>query len=476
MRSLLETRRVFVMVLALGLLTLAMRGVADPDVWWHLRTGELILQNHRIFHTDPYSFTRAGQPWVNHEWLSEIFIYGLYHSLGWCGLIVAFGLIPAAAFMVMFWRSPGQPYVAGLLTLWGAFAAAPTWGIRPQMFSFLLASVFLFILESSAEHPSRLWWTVPVLWLWVNLHAGYALGVIFLLVFLIGEVLNAGFGFESSEAAKRRLPRLALALAGCLAVVPINPNGLRMYWYPWETLSSRAMHSYIEEWFSPNFHEPQHWALLFLILAVIFAAGLAPRKIRPREYLLLALTLCGALRSVRHIPFFVLVAVPLLCEHVGWRLKAPTVSHHWTRLLVNSAVVVAYTAFTVFHARTLVIHQPALEAERFPSAAVSFLAHHRRSLAPVLNYYSWGGYLIWKLYPEYRVLIDGRADLYGDTFLDDLATVYYVRDGWSQTMRNWNIRTVILPPDFPLATVLRAEPGWIEIYRDPEAVVLSTAR
>src|SRR5216684_7410571 len=88
--ELLSTRRVFVVVLALGLFAMATRGMADPDVWWHLRTGQLILQNHALFHTDPYSFTRFGQSWINHEWLSEVLLFGLYRVAGFGGLTVAF--------------------------------------------------------------------------------------------------------------------------------------------------------------------------------------------------------------------------------------------------------------------------------------------------------------------------------------------------------------------------------------------------
>ncbi|MGA9964369.1 MAG: hypothetical protein WBQ10_04125, partial [Terriglobales bacterium] len=109
----LQTRRIFVAVLALGLFTMAARSVTDPDVWWHLRTGQLIVQTHRVFHTDPYSFTRFGKPWVDHEWLSQVLMFGLYRLAGWGGLIAGFGAVIAAAFMVVFLRCPGRPYVAG---------------------------------------------------------------------------------------------------------------------------------------------------------------------------------------------------------------------------------------------------------------------------------------------------------------------------------------------------------------------------
>jgi len=115
----------FFAVLVLGLFALAARNVADPDVWWHLRTGQLIIQNHQVFHSDPYSFTRADQTWINHEWLSEVAMYGMYRLAGWGGLIVGFAAIIAVSSLLVYLRSPGRPYVAGIFTLWGAVASAP---------------------------------------------------------------------------------------------------------------------------------------------------------------------------------------------------------------------------------------------------------------------------------------------------------------------------------------------------------------
>src|SRR4029077_3034603 len=127
MIGLLQTRRVFVAILALGLFTMAARGMADPDAWWHLRTGQLILQNHALFHSDPFSFTRFGEPWVNHEWLSDVLLFGIYRNAGIGGLIVTFAATVAASFLLVYIRSAGRPYLAALMTLWGAVASASTW-------------------------------------------------------------------------------------------------------------------------------------------------------------------------------------------------------------------------------------------------------------------------------------------------------------------------------------------------------------
>jgi hypothetical protein len=477
----LQTRNVFVAIVALGLFTMAARNVTDPDVWWHLRTGQLIVQTHAIFHTDPYSFTRFGQPWVDHEWLSQILIFGVYRLAGWGGLIVGFGAVIAAAFLVVFLRSPGRPYVAGVITLLGAFASAPSWGVRPQMLTLLLASVLLLILERSYERPKLLWWTPALMLFWVNLHAGYALGIGLMALFLVGDWLDVAFGIKEGPTAVR-FRALSLAILVCLAVVPLNPYGVAMYIYPLQTLRSRTMQSYIGEWFSPDFHQARYLPTLAIILATVALPALSPRRLRPREIVLLSVTTYAALRSVRHIPIYALIAIPILSSMVmAWlqeRGIAKGLSSKQTpmtpaKTLLNAVLLAGFLIFLLVRLHYVTHRQAEAEAKELPAVAVSFIATHQPP-APILNHYNWGGYLIWKLYPEYRVYIDGRADLYGDAFMDDLATTYYLRgDSWRNPFEKWGIRTVVLPPDAPLVTALRALPDWETLYGDNQAVVLT---
>lgn len=478
----IQTRRVFVIILALGLFTMAARGVTDPDVWWHLRTGQLMIATHHVFHTDPYSFTRFGQPWIDHEWLSQILIFGTYRLAGWGGLIVAFAAVISAALLLVFLRCPEKPYVAGLITLWGAFASAPSWGVRPQMITLLLASVFLLLLERSYRRPNLLWWTPPLMLLWVNLHAGYALGIALLILFLLGDLLDRAFGLEEISQFRARFEKLALVIAACVGVVPLNPYGAQMYWYPLETLRSHAMQNYIGEWSSPDFHQPQYLPLLLMMLATLAFPVLSPRRLRPRDLLLLLVATYAALRSVRHIPIYALVAVPLLSalvqaclveRGVAQRLGAAQTHPSRTKGLVNAVLLVGFLVFTVARVHYVVRRQAVAEQQNFPASAAAFLSA-RRPPSPILNHYNWGGYFIWKLYPEYQVYVDGRADLYGDAFIDDLASAYYLKgDAWQVLFERWPIRTVVLAPDAPLVTALRARPDWKPIYADEQAVVLT---
>lgn len=481
MNRFLQTRNVFVIVLAFGFFIMAARNVTDPDVWWHLRTGEMILHSHRIPHTDPYSFTKYGQPWVDHEWLSQVLLYGTYRMAGWRGLIIEFGAIIAAAFGIVFFRSSGRPYVAGAITVWGAVASIPNWGVRPQMLSLLLASVFLLILERSYRRPMLLWWTPVLMLLWINLHAGYAIGIAFLVLYMAGSALDLAFGYRDFPSPASWFRSLGAVSLVCLAIVPLNPYGARLYSYPFETLRSPAMSAMIAEWLSPNFHQAKNLPALFMILAVLLLAAMSPKKLRPRDLLLVSVTLYAGLRSVRHIPIFVLIAVPIMSAMIQACLEERGKAGMFatqpgtltrTKLAVNVILVAGMTIFTGARLHYVLAHQKQAEERAFPAAAAAFIATtHPPAL--LLNHYNWGGYFIWKLYPQYRIFIDGRADVYGDAFMDQFASTYYLRGpSWQAPFEEWNIRMVALPPDAPLITALKSMAGWKVVFSDQQAVVL----
>src|SRR5882757_6552982 len=190
----LDRAHTFAGILLFGLLAMTARNAVDPDLWWHLRTGQWIMETGHIPHSDPFSFTRAGSPWVAHEWLSAVTFYEIQKFSGDGGLIVFSALVTTAGFMLLYLRSRGKPqWAAAVLTL-GALASAPTWGVRPQMFTFALASLLLWLLEHSQERPRLLLWIPPLFPLWLNLHAGFAFGPALLVAFSVGLIAEAAIG------------------------------------------------------------------------------------------------------------------------------------------------------------------------------------------------------------------------------------------------------------------------------------------
>jgi hypothetical protein len=155
-----------------------------------------------------------------------------------------------------------------------------------------------------------------------------------------------------------------------------------------------------------------------------------------------------------------------------WAVERPMAL---TRLkfVVNLALLAGFLVFGGLRILYVIHHQTEATAKEFPFAALSFLSESRLP-APVMNHYNWGGYFIWKLYPEYKVYIDGRADVYGDFFMDQFAATYYVRgEKWRTGLDRWGVQTIVLPPDAPLITALSVDTGWERVFSDSEAVVLT---
>jgi hypothetical protein len=183
----------------------------------------------------------------------------------------------------------------------------------------------------------------------------------------------------------------------------------------------------------------------------------------------------AGLSSIRMIPFFVLVAVPFVSRSVRsglGRQHSSSRQRPAVLAVLSALILLAMAGFVSLHLAQLIRGQPQAEAAHFPVGAVTYLAANRPK-GPIFNYYGWGGYLIFKLYPVTRVFIDGRADLYGDHLMEQCTNSYYLMDGWRETLSEWRIQTVIVPADSPLATGLHRAPRWVQSYGDSKSVIFS---
>lgn len=487
---LLSARRLLVFVLLLILFMGAARPIFDPDFWWHLKTGQFIFETRTIPHADIFSVVYFGKEWVTHEWLSETIIYMIHRTLGYGGLVVSFALVIVGALWIAYRRCAervGHPGVAGFALILGALAAGSTWGARPQMFSFLFASIFIYVLDDYArsEKGRRIWWLVPLMTLWVNMHAGFALGLVLIALTITGIALDHWLVEGDGHVALwRRVRPLCFVLAACTLAVSLNPSGARIYLYPFETLTSQAMMKYIQEWFSPDFHKLMFLPLAVLMLATFAALALSKKRVRPGELLLLCATAYAGLRSARNIPFFALVAMPLLAQHSwswitshpwGEWLTRPEKREEGSKIALKMALnvlllIIIPVSLCVLRVTSVVASQADSEAENFPVAAVEFM--RREGVPqPVFNEYAWGGYLIWKLYPDYRVYIDGRADVYGDRFLEEFLKTHDGINNWRAPLDRYQIRTVMIEPNAPLASLLREDAGWNKVFEDQQAII-----
>jgi hypothetical protein len=461
---------------------MTLRPIADPDFWWHLRTGQYIVQMVAIPHADPFSYTKVGQPWITHEWLSEIIIYAIFRLGGYGLLIFVFSLIITGAFLLTYLRSPAEsrPYVAGFVLLLGAISTAPTWGVRPQMLSLLLASLFLFLLDRY-RRGGNLNYLIPlpiIMLAWVNLHAGYFLGLVLIGVYIAGGAIDllvaVLFKGEQAEPAPplKFIISLSITLGACILVTLANPNGVQIIIYPFQTLTSSSMQQFIQEWFSPDFHQLIWQPLAWLILALIGAGMISKKSISSANILLTLGFGYATLISMRNIPFFALAAIPVLAEQVDSLVKIPATVDSPSRLfrIMVPILLVGILLVTGLRFVQVVQQQPKTEAENFPKAAVDWLQTHTPA-GEIFNSYNWGGYLIWRLYPQYRVFIDGRADVYGDAFIFNYMSIYDAKPGWQAKLNDQGIQTVLVETDAPLANALRQSPGWHVSFTDKSSTI-----
>lgn len=488
--SIFSRQRLAVFLFMIAIFAAAARPITDPDFWWHLKTGQYLVQTKAIPKTDMFSTLRFGSEWVTHEWLSEALMYGVFRVAGFAGLIIFFALIITIAFWTMYRRClerTGHPYVAGLAMILCAAATVPIWGVRPQMFSLLFAAVFLVILDRYCSNPKthKVWWLIPLMVLWVNMHAGFAVGLALIAVTIVALAIDARLihkdSLNSIWVRTRKL--YVVGLLTCVAVL-INPNTWRIYSYPLETLRSKAQMQYIQEWKSPNFQDPMFLALLLLILVIICVLSLSKKRPSPGEMFILLGTLAATLRSARNVPFFALVAAPLLARSLWYWYSAyekgksqdsSTISQKsaGSPAAFNIAIFVILPALAaVVSVQQTVARQPRIEAENFPAAAVEFIKSQNLP-QPIYNEYHWGGYLIWNLYPQYRVYIDGSADVYGDALMEEYFVIHDGERSWRTPLDQHGIRTVLVEPNTAIATLLREDAAWQKVFEDQQAVIFT---
>lgn len=468
----LTMERLVVAILFLLLLAMAIRVPTDTDTWWHIRSGELIVETGHVPRVDTFSYTRDGHKWIDHSWGAQVILYGIYRVFGGHGVIgdrgnvglALYTAILATGAMVFVYRMcAGTAYLRAFVVVLGAAAAAVFWSPRPQMFSFFLSALLLYLLHLyKREGRDWLWAIPPLMVLWSNLHAGFAIGFILMGGALAGEALGALLDPGDPRAAGwRGVRRLAVVLAISIPAVAINPYGLDMLAVPFQTIGIGVLRDFIQEWASPDFHQPQVWPFGLLLIGTLAAVGLSSRRVDWADLTLVCGTAWMALVAGRNIAIFALVAAPLLSRHVdawlesrGWSLR-PLRRVAGVRLALNWLLLALVLLGTVGKAAAALGPHTlrAAQLEAFPAELAAFL----RAEPPaghLFNSYNWGGFLLFAA-PNVPVYVDGRTDLYDDAFLRRYLDVALVREGWGALLDEQAIDMIAIEAHSVLAQMLR---------------------
>jgi hypothetical protein len=473
--------------------------LGDGDTGWHVRTGEWILANRRVPMQDLFSYTKAGQPWFAWEWLWDVAFAWMHQHGGMAAVVLSCMLVLCCTSVLLFRlvrRQSGNPLIAIFVLFLVTGGSAIHWLARPHLFTLLFTVIFYAILERAAEGSTRLLWLLPPLTLlWTNVHGGFFVGLILIAAFGAGELVRAALEGDPEKcrlALRRAMPYLLAGLA-CAVATLVNPYTYHLHGHIYEYLTDKYQFRNIEEFQSFNFHHP---VTVFFEPMLLLGLAAAAWSVARRDYVH-AILIAGwahlALVAVRNTPIFMIIAsVPVarMLQQIAEELPSRNVAN-WLREAAGNALrftkdfgqtdsiprvhLASAGALCVLGALFYAPNAPALcraeyDAKHYPAQAVEMLRKAGQN-ATIFTEDSWGGYLIYRLYPTNKVFIDGRSDFYGASFNEKYQDVMSVRYDWEKNLDQYHVNAILLPPSASLAGTLKESRRWRPVYDDGVAIV-----
>src|ERR1019366_4078429 len=365
-------------------------------------------------------------------------------------------------------------------------AGFPIWGPRVQMITFAFAALTLLLVERHLVKGGKaIWGLVPVFLVWSNFHSGFVIGLGFIAIILVAELIGSWLHMPDPAPLSRLLPVLYVLLA-CTAVSMINLNGPTILFYAAGTQASGAQQSLIEEWFSPSFHdwEVLVYGAMLLSLAMLIVFN---RRIRARDVALVLVTTVLSLQSARHIELFVAASTPVYIDQLA--MATPRVRAAWRRLRrvpssagararVQPPLLFRLTACALLLAGLGGVYiawlVPKMQlqpyslayAQEFPVCAAQWLSAAPEPLK-IFNQYGEGGYLAYALSARGdKVFIFGDSALMGDQMLETYAGAETVTPSWDLSTRRFGPDIVLYDVKTPLADVMEHAADWTKVYQD----------
>jgi hypothetical protein len=464
------------------------RLVWDGDVALHTRTGDYILDHGAIPSSDVFSFTMPGERWIAFQWLTGIGFALLNRWGGLKGIVLFCGVIIALYHTILLRdmiRHGANGLFAILLVLFGCNAASIHFHARPHLWTLLFLAISGLLIANDRARPSnRFWIVVPLTAVWANLHSGFPVVIALLGLLALGSGISALLGDRPWAPARRY--GVATALCGLASL--LNPNGWELHRHILEFIANPWVKAHVNEYQRPVFNsEAMIYFLVLLVIALCFCI-LFVRRRQWTECLWIAFFAYSALTSARHIPLFLVVAIPLIgvAGTQLWNQFASRARRGSVLAIVNeqaelmTARLKPISLWPVAAVGAILLVTPPqswprdLSAKYFPTRMVR---EHAAELAAARVFTSdqWGDYLLWVNYPRQQVFIDGRSDFFGETVGNEYIAVNDAATGWQAILRKYKVDTALLAPDSTLAHALEREPGWKVVAKDRMSVLFSNS-
>lgn len=431
----------------------------DPDIWWHLANARHLFTSGFI-HTEPYSFTVAGKPWINPEWIAEIPYWLGYSAWGLHGLLIIAAI--AACLNIL-----GIYLLARLRTghMWSSFTAVAigipllflNFGTRTILWGYLCLILELAILEAWNQRHRRLLWLLPPLFcLWINVHSSWAMGVFLFVLFAISRHISFSLGdFYSERLPFQQLRQLWIVAAASFAVLFINPYGWKLVWYPIKYATRLNLSvAIVQEWQPLRLSTFDGKIVALIVVLFLLTNGIRRRRWDLFELFLVTFGVYAAIEHSRFACLLVIFVTPSLAYEFH-RIWMDGKNPDQSRPLLNIALLIAFWMFGVSRLASAPSLQAAY-AKKFPTQLVSEIQPDWR----VMNSIEIGGFLALHHKPEF---IDTRYDIFDyNGVLRPFLNAMYVQNTLS-VFKKFDIDHVLFEKNSSMTYFLLHTSGWKEI-------------
>lgn len=453
----------------------------DADMWWHLKSGQIMWQQKAILTQDQFSFTKLNQPWVNAFWISDLIMYFLVSVSGIPFLIIIIALIGCITFLTIFFRSTGPLFIRSFVILIAAISVSPGWTARPQVFSFFLLAILNLWMEKRKLSRNPPLFLLPFFFVaWVNIHGGFIWGFLLLIATIFGMILDLLNCKEDDQSNLRlEIKQLAIWTSISMIAVVINPYGLSIWRLPFYTIDVSI--SVIQEWLSPNFHNLEMQPFLWIVFLLLIGLSLSEKRQSFVDIFKSLGFIYMAFVSQRNIPLSAIVLAPIIIDSFSdsWskRIKKESsgADKHLPRPLkirgsgiINATLILLMVI--VSGGRVYLQTANSIIESSYPYYAVRWVEENH-PIGNMFNSYNWGGYLVYNL-PMYPVFIDGRADLYGENLIKEWWDIVEGKDKATTLLDSYNINFLLIEPGWPIIDVLLLDNNWEIAYQDDISIIL----
>ncbi|MHB8779720.1 MAG: hypothetical protein ACYC6R_18465 [Anaerolineales bacterium] len=450
----------------------------DGDLGRHITIGNYIIANKTIPTHDIFSHTKFGQPLTPHEWLAQV-IFALGHkvlSLGGAVLITA--IFIACSFVLVYHDSrqrSNMPLLSLGFTVLAAAASSIHWLARPHIFTFLYLAIWTYCLENIQRNKKIPVWVFGIIMLlWANTHGAFIAGFAVWGAYITGHILESLIQKHQHETKLRTW--LYIGVLAFIATL-INPDGIRLWGTSFGFIGNTYLVSHTQEYQPANFHVPGTWPFLAIISLSILILCLKKHRLLISHGLLLTGWTVMGLYSARNIPLYAIIVTPILIEASAKLLLGTSWESIEINLLkIENSIRGIFWPILSIGLAILLLRTQRLQAYNtydpsiFPVKAVDWLIENPQE-GRIFNQFTWGGYLLYREWPEQLVFIDGQTDFYGEALTREYERVISTSEGWENVLRKHDVIWVIIPSDSILADKL-AQQGWQKLYRDATAVIL----